>query len=179
MPPVKSEAGKSEKGIALKNICGKEREGLLEKVELLDRSSQKLYFEGKLHVGKNAKETWMLTNFFCGKIKEYVKAEEKVVFPLIENRVPQYGLMLIYFHAEHETLLIELTRLRRLLRSLMKNVRGTKRFETMRRIHQRGMYVSHLLQHHLKSEGDHLSKAIHEELTPQEREKVTLRLRAL
>ncbi len=167
MPPIRSVAEKVGQGRALKNICGKGREDLLEKVELLDRSSQKLHFEGKLQIGKNVKDAWKLANFFCGKIKEYVRMEEKAIFPLVENRLPQYGCMLLHFRAEHKTLLNELSRLRRLLRSLKKETRSAKSPQTIRRVHQSGLYVSHLLRHHLKSEGDYLSKAIHDELAPE------------
>ena len=53
----------------------------------------------------------------CGKEREDLR-EEKVIFPLIENHLPQYGCTLLHFRAEHETLLNELFRLRRLLQLL-------------------------------------------------------------
>lgn len=174
-----SVAGEGVKRITLKNICGQERESLLEKVELLDHSNQKLNFEGKLHIEKNAKEAWRLVNFFCGKIKEYVKTEEKEIFPSLENYLSQYDCMFLHFRAEHETLLNELSRLRRLLQSLIKNIRSSKSSETRRRIHQRGLYVSHLLRHHLKSERNYLSKAIHQKVAPEERKKIISRLKML
>lgn len=164
MPHIRSVTGSVGKRSALKNICGKEREGLLEKAPLLDHTTHKLYFEGKLHIGKNVKEAWKLVNFFCCKIKEYVGVEEKAIFPLLENHLPQCSFLLLHFRAEHETLLNELSRLKRLLQSIMKNIRGSRSSETIREIYQRGLYVSYLLRHHLKAEGDFLSKAVNQEL---------------
>lgn len=152
----------------------KDRERALRKIEMLERLFQDFHNGGNAHFKKNLERARKTAAFLSRRVKQYVKAEESIVFSFLEKHVPKLDLLILHFQTEHKSLRDNLRSLERLLKTLSGKGSSLKRAEMVRRACSIGIYSMHLFKYHLKSEGKCIEETLRHGLQPNERREMSV-----
>lgn len=135
-------------GSSVIRILEKDHAEMLKISEKLEQIFVNLCYEGKPSFGKNVGEAQRTLKLLKPMLLGHLALEEKVLFPLAAERTPRLKSMVLFSRLEHQEFREQLKTIEFMLAGLLRSKDGLRRFESVEKIRDVGVYLVCLLRSH-------------------------------
>ncbi|MBI3252379.1 MAG: hemerythrin domain-containing protein [Candidatus Omnitrophica bacterium] len=155
------EAGKCRSGVCVCQSLKDDHKTILREADVFYEALNKLRYEGRAQRAANRRAVGKSLSVLKKHLLDHITVEEKKIFPLLVSFLPRLEAVMYLLYSEHEEF-------RENLRSLEKSIGGLPWA-----LQSQGMYLVCLLRSHFQIETQGVYAAVHDELRPDEKRRLS------
>ncbi len=164
---------KSQRKNMLRHLLEKEEKDILKDADYLKQALSKLRFEGRQHHKKNLSKTSSALVILKERLFNHMEEEENSLFPFLVTRLPRLESARHLFLSEHREFREKIKKIGMLLKRLKSSNENNLVGVSIQEVYSEGMYLTCLILSHVKIEGRQLYKAVENDLSVDEKKKLT------
>ncbi len=146
-------------------------------IDRLENALFNLRYEGKRSLGRNLKQIQAVLLSFKTGLDSHFRLEEEALFPVAAKHLPKLEMLIAHLKTEHASVNRHLETIEGSLKKLSRPKGDLYTGTDISILREAGMYLVYLLRSHMDAENKIVYKLIEEQLRPDEKNRITKRLR--